>query len=155
MIVPTADDTRQILEQGAEIVALALAPHGFEFRLLAQGHSSGGTFANGEFVRGDRRIELHFRYSLGLVEYHLGQLSLAHVDYMRALLGRSHASQYPSFSDQPMAQFEALRQDLDALCGDFIAGTGDQFRKCIEWHTNYSSLSGIQKLEFDTRQFRG
>jgi hypothetical protein len=67
---------------------------------------------------------------------------------MRALLGRSQAGHYPLCSDEPLAGFEALRQDLVEHCSDFISGTGEQFRQCIEKHRHYESLSPLQKMEF-------
>jgi len=146
--MPTVQDRREILQRGADILASVFIPHGFQFGIVSSGSSSGGAFAQGEFVRGDRRIELHFRFSLGLVAYHIGSFSLAHSDYMRALLGRPCGTHYPGFSDEPLVQFEALRQDLVEHCSDFFAGTGDQFRQCVERHRHYESLSPLQKMEF-------
>jgi hypothetical protein len=34
---------------------------GFSWSPGGEGHSSGGTFASGAYVRGDRRLELHSR----------------------------------------------------------------------------------------------
>jgi len=147
MAIPTPKDRREILQQGADILAPALVPHGFQFIMVTSGTGSGGAFAQGEFVRGDRKLDLHFRYSLGLVTYHIGTLSLAHDDYMRALLGRSGASHYPGFSEEPSAAFEALRQDLVEHCSDFLNGDGEEFRQCFLRHRQYESLSGIQKME--------
>ena len=145
---PTVSDARSSLEQGAEILASALVPHGFRFTLISCGSSSGGSFACGEFLRSDRRLELHFRHSLGLVTYHVGNLTLRHEDYMRALLGRSGASHYPGFSAEPLSAFEGLLQDLLDHCADFVNGTGEEFRKCIYRHRRYESLSPLQKMEF-------
>ena len=148
MAIPTVKDRREILQQGADIVASALVPHGFHFRMVSSGSSSGGAFAHGEFVREDRRLELHFRWALGLVTYHIGVHELAHADFMRALLGRSQAGHYPLCSEEPLAGFEALRLDLVEHCSDFMIGTGEQFRQCIEKHRHYESLSPLQKMEF-------
>jgi hypothetical protein len=148
MAIPTVKDLRETLQQGADILAPVLVPHGFHFRTVASGRSSGGAFAQGEFVLGDRKLELHFRWSLGLVTYHIGTQKLAHEDYMRALLGRSQAGHYPLCSNEPLAGFEALRQDLVEHCSDFTGGTGEQFRQCIEKHRHYESLSPLQKMEF-------
>jgi hypothetical protein len=115
--------------------------------MVASGSSSGGPFAQGEFVCGDRKLELHVRFSLGLVTYHVGALSLEHEDYMRALLGRSGLSHYPGFSGDALAAFERLRQDLVEYCSDFVSGTGEQFRQCVERHKKYEALSGFQKME--------
>jgi hypothetical protein len=148
MSIPTVKDRREILQQGADILAPVLVPHSFRFSIVASGGSSGGAFALGEFVRGDRRMELHFRWSLGLVTYHIGSLSLAHDDYFRALLGRSRGGHYPGISEEPLVAFEALRQDLVDHCSDFISGTGEQFRQCVDRHRHYESLSPFQKMEY-------
>jgi hypothetical protein len=148
MSIPTVHDRREILQRGADILTSVLGPHGFRFGIVSSGSGSGGAFANGEFVRGDRRLELHFRYSLGLVTYHIGPLSLAHDDYLRALLGRSSAGHYPGTSHEPLAGFELLRQDLVEHCSDFVIGTGEQFRQCLERHRHYESLSPLQRMEY-------
>ncbi|HVU26863.1 MAG TPA: hypothetical protein VHG71_03915 [Verrucomicrobiae bacterium] len=147
MPVPTPKDRKEILEQGAKILAPALVPNGFKFHFITSGRGSGGAFAEGEFVRGDRKLELHFRYSLGLVTYHIGKLSLAHGDYMRALLDKNGKNHYPVFSEEPLAGFEALRQDLVEHCSDFINGNGEQFCQCVEKNKKYESLTGFQKME--------
>ena len=148
MSIPTAQDRQEMLQRGVDILAPVLVPHGFQFRIVSSGCGSGGAFAHGEFVRGDRRLELHFRYSLGLVTYHIAGLSLAHDDYLRALLGRSSAGHYPSTSDEPLAAFELLRQDLVEHCSDFVSGSGEQFHQCVERHRQYERLSPFQKMEY-------
>ena len=148
MSIPTVKDRLEILQRGADILAPVLVPHAFRFAIVSSGGSSGGAFAHGDFVQGDRRLELHFRWSLGLVTYHIGSLSLAHDDYLRALLGRSRAGHYPGASEEPLAGFEALRQDLVEHCSDFVSGTGEQFRQCVERHRQYELLSPLQKMEY-------
>jgi hypothetical protein len=150
LTIPTVKDRREILQQGAEILAPALVPHGFHFSIVASGSSSGGAFAQGEFVRGDRKLELHFRWSLGLVVYRIGAQKLVHEDFMRALLGRSGASHYPGFSEDAHAAFDALRQDLVEHCSDFVNGTGEQFNQCVQRQKKYEALSGFKKMEADT-----
>jgi hypothetical protein len=150
MSIPSVQDCRALLQRGADTLAVVLAPHGYHFSIISSGTGSGGAFAHGEFVSGDRRLELHFRYSLGLVTYHVGSLSLAHDDYLRALLGRSSAGHYPGTSAQPLAGFELLRQDLAEHCSDFVNGTGAQFRECVERHKAYERLSPLQKMEYGT-----
>jgi hypothetical protein len=148
MSIPTVKDQLEILQRGADILAPVLVPHGFRFAIVSSGGSSGGAFAHGDFVHDDRRLELHFRWSLGLVTYHIGSLSLAHDDYLRALLGRSRAGHYPGTFEEPLAGFEALRQDLIEHCSDFVSGTGEQFRQCVERHREYERLSPLQKMEY-------
>jgi len=143
----TVKDVCNILQRGANILEPVLVPHGFQFRIVASGRSSGGPSAHGEYTHGGRRLELHFRYSLGLVTYHVGALSLAHDDYMRALLGRSGAGNFPLFSEEPLSGFEALKLDLINYCSDFISGTAEEFRRCVKEHERYEALTGLQKIE--------
>src|SRR5690606_17601263 len=98
----------EALAAGCAILEPVLAPHGFVWVPGAAGHSSGGSSASGSFVRGTRRLELHFRYSLGLVTYHLGETSLDHDSYMRVVLGAKPVNQYPGFSSDPMDGFHHL-----------------------------------------------
>ena len=119
------DDKMQMLQSGADVLASLLVPNGFTFEALGSGKGSGGAFAFGQFWRGKRRLEFHFRYTLGLVSYCLGALSMSHEDYMHAVLGKRHASKYPGFSSQPLDAFRDLLSDLEEHDSDFLAGTDD------------------------------
>jgi hypothetical protein len=101
----------EVLQLGAVELASILDVHGFEFVHTKAGHSSGGAFASGEFRRGDRRLELHCRHSLGMVRYHVGPDSLSHDDFTRAVLattGATDSPRFPGFSDQPLEEFRHL-----------------------------------------------
>ena len=128
-------DPRDILSAGAEILRPTLEPHGFAFRIEREGpRSSGGPFAQGAFVSRKtlfsrrKRLEFHFRWSLGLVSYHVGRTSLSHDDYMRSL-GVQRDAEYPGFSDEPLDAFRHLASDLARFCQDFVRGDGAQFRR--------------------------
>ena len=68
---------RELLDRGAAELAEVLGPAGFTFVAVDEDDGSGGASAIGEFQRGDRRLELHVRRSLGLVRYHFGEQSLS------------------------------------------------------------------------------
>lgn len=120
----------ETLLEGAEILARVLGRHGFTFQTGTSGVGSGGAFACGDFVHDDRRLELHFRYSLGLVRYHLGPQSASHEHYMRAL--GVTANQYPGFSSDPLDGFRHLSHDLSFVTDDFLTGGGDVLRRaCV------------------------
>ena len=121
----------EILHAGCRILDEVMRPSGFKFIEGRSGPSSGGDYACGEYVKDDRRLEIHFRGSLGLVTYHLGSLSLLHEAYMRALLGRNGGNQYPGFSDDPLDGFRHLSYDLTHFCGDFLSGPGEEFKACV------------------------
>ena len=110
------------LVAGATILAPLLSSHGFSFEFREEGRGSGGCFAWAEFVREERRLELHFRHSLGLVTYHVGPLHARHESYMKELgvLGRN---QYPGFSNDPLDGFRQLANDL-GYAADFLSGNG-------------------------------
>lgn len=111
------------LERGAELLKPLFLRYGFAYRTLDEGSSSGGQFACGEFRKGTRRMEFHFRDSLGLVTYKLNSHSMSHQEYMRSMLGKPNASQYPGFSSGPMDAFRHLLFDLEKYCADFLEGT--------------------------------
>jgi 1-acyl-sn-glycerol-3-phosphate acyltransferase len=123
------------LRAGARILDPIMNSHGFCFVFQHSGKGSGGNFASGYFVNGERRLEFHFRYTLGLVTYYIGDNSLDHGQYMR-LLG-AHAA-YPDFPKEPLDSFRSLASDLENYCSDFLAGDGTQFLRFIaEMKDNY------------------
>jgi hypothetical protein len=118
---------RDMLLTGVKIINRVLEPQGFSFHLRGEGSGSGGPFAWGEFIRDDRRLEVHFRYSLGLVTYHIGGQAASHEIYMREL-GVWDQCRYPSFSSDPLASFEELAHDLK-FATDFSWGPAKIFQR--------------------------
>src|SRR5215469_17249075 len=131
------------LRAGVLAVAEALAPHGFTFRFRKSGNSSGGPFASGEFVRGDRRLELHVRESLGLVRYHLGSHSASHEYYMKEL-GVWPRCEYPGFPNDPLDPFVRLARDL-GFAGEFMSGDARLLLRASE--REKETLAGRAELE--------
>ena len=70
---------------------------------------------------------MHFRQSLGLVTYHLGETSLSHEDYMWAVSGRRWSTEYPGFSIDPLDGFRHLRADLEKHGSSFLTGSDQDF----------------------------
>src|SRR5271155_1569276 len=101
----------EALREGAAILESVLVPLGFQFRFGGDGKGSGGTYAWGDFARGDRRLEIQFRHSLGLVRYHLGTVSASHDSYMTEL-GVREKCKYPGYSDDFRDAFRDLAHDL-------------------------------------------
>jgi hypothetical protein len=135
----------EMLQRGREHIDPIMTEHSFTWEQMWAGKSSGGISDSGRYVKGDRSLELHFRHSLGLVTYHIGDLSLKHEEYMRqcAPLG---GAQYPGFSDNPLEGFKHLAHDLYAYATDFLSGTGEQLRMAKAAAEKRNSLSGLQKL---------
>ena len=118
---------KNILTDGAKTLNPVLKKRRFRFRFRGEGKGSGGNYAWGEFVRGNLRLELHFRQSLGLVRYHVADQSASHETYMREL-GVWDQCQYPGFSDEPLEAFNELAHDL-SLAEDFLSGSAAILRK--------------------------
>jgi hypothetical protein len=114
---------RELLAEGASLLEPVLKPHGFMFVFREEGRGSGGFFAVGDFVRDDRRLELHFRSSLGLVTYHIGTSRVSHNAYMKEL-GVYERAAYPGFSEDPLDGFRHLADDLGRFAEDFLVGDG-------------------------------
>jgi hypothetical protein len=136
----------EMIAVGRQILDPALLPHGFVFEIGDAGVGSGGAYASGSYLRGDRRLELHFRHSLGLVTYRLGDLMLSHEDYMRAVLQGRGRSAYPGFSEDPLDGFRHLRHDLETLAQDFVSGSGQGFRTAVAWVAAHARPTGLGAL---------
>lgn len=118
MPIPTTP--KEALLAGVKVLDGVLRPSGFAFVFRDEGRGSGGPFSWGEYLRGNRRLELHFRQSLGLVTYHVSALGASHEAYMRGL-GVWGQCRYPGFSDEPMSAFSNLAADL-GYAADFLSG---------------------------------
>jgi len=119
MTSPTSTP-KEILLAGAAILEPVLSPHGFRFEFRDEGKGAGGFFAWAEFVRGDRRLEFHYRFSLGLVTYHALGKKASHEAYMKEL-GRWRNNRYPGFSFGYLDGFHDLAHDL-GYADDFLSG---------------------------------
>jgi hypothetical protein len=122
----SSSERQQTLEAGVRILDDLMRQYGFVWASKAAGVGS-GAFASGEFQRDDRSLELHLRYSLGLVTYRVGRISLTHEDYMWAIVGRRSATHYPGFSSDPLDGFRHLRADLAENCAAFLSGLAVDF----------------------------
>jgi len=128
---------------GVEILDAVLRPHGFVFALEHHAKGSGGCFASGSYEKGDRRLEMHFRETLGLVTYSIGGDRLDHETYMR-LLGVYGRNQYPDFPQEPLDSFRRLASDINSYCADFVAGDGARFRSLVRQHAlNPKAFHGV------------
>jgi hypothetical protein len=151
MVRAVSDNSKatELLLRGVAELAPVLGPAGFEFIQSDEGADSGGPFASGEFLKGDRRLELHVRNSLGMVRYHFGEESLSHEDLVRgvrALEGISAEGQYPGFSTDPMAGFRHLRHDLDKFGAIFLRSGAKAFRALKKWVNQHPKKTGFAGL---------
>ena len=137
---------REILGLGCEVLDPILHAHGFSFEYGGEGPSSGGPYAFGSYVNSDRRIEIHFRHSLGLVTYHFGKASLDHEAYMRALLGDAGGNRYPGFSDNLLDAFGDLAADLQSFAGAHLNNDAEEFMRCVAKAEEWKKPSGLARI---------
>ena len=119
-----------ILRAGCEILDPVLRAYDFVLGEISSGRGSGGPYASASYVNGDRRLELHFRFSLGLVTYHFRHLEIGHEALMRAVTGDRGANKYPGFSSDPLDAFRGLAHDLEHFGASFLSGDFETFSRC-------------------------
>ena len=134
-----------ILKEGRTYIDPIMESNGFSWVSGFSGKSSGGFSDSGVYVKDDRRVELHFRWSLGLVTYHIGDIQISHEDYMLYVAGKGKAS-YPGFSKDPIDGFKHLAEDLQKYGHDFLSGSGAKLLEAIKNKNERSKLSGFQRL---------
>lgn len=154
---------KEALIKGAQILQQSLGPHGFQFQFREDGKGSGGAFAWGEFIRGKRKIELHFRFTLGMVRYHIDDHSASHESYMREL-NVWNQCRYPGFPEDATDGFRELTHDL-TFAGDFLCGDARVLRNAAakealktakqDQQLLAASVGDVRKLEEMRDHFRG
>jgi hypothetical protein len=136
----------KILREGRAALDPVLSAHGFSFKEGPTGRGSGGPFASGIYMNGNRSLEIHFRFSLGLVTYHFGTTSMDHESYMRALLGKTGGNRYPGFSDDPLSAFANLAYDLKRFGTAFLNGDAEEFARCVSVAEEWKKTPGFARL---------
>ena len=135
----------RLFGEGCRLIEPIMDANGFHWEAGRSGTASGGSFASGQYVKDDRRLELHFRRSLGLVIYHIGAVSLSHDAYMRHVAGCTRAH-YPGFSSDPLDGFVHLAHDLRNFGADFLSGSGQAFQKAKQRADARSKLSRFEQV---------
>lgn len=154
---------KEALIEGAQILQQSLGAHGFQFQFREEGKGPGGAFAWGEFIQGERKIELHFRFTLGMVRYHVDDQSASHESYMREL-NVWNQCRYPGFSEDAADGFRELMHDL-AYAQDFLRGDAEVLRNAAAKEALKTAKQGqqymavavgdVRKLEEMRDHFRG
>lgn len=136
----------EILREGCAVLSPLLGKYGFAFVEGPSGKGSGGPYATAEYRKGDRKLELSYRYSLGLVTYHFGDVSIDHESYMRFVSGAKDSHRYPGFSDDPLSGFYNLAYDLEHFALSFLEGDFRRFSYCVAEAANWKRLPGLARL---------
>jgi hypothetical protein len=143
---------KQVLERGVAELAPVLDAAGFIFVDGGEQSGSNGWSASGDFIRDDRRLELHVRTGLGLVRYHFGDYAISHEDLVRGVRGTERTagpSEYPGFAEDPLAGFRHLRADLERFGAVFLTGGAKAFRALKKWLDKNPRKSGLAGIEQD------
>ena len=131
------------LEAGCRVLDPLMSRAGFRFVPGPAGKGSGGNFASGSYVRRDRQLELHFRWSLGLVTYHYGPRALSHEAFMWSVLDGRPGNKYPGFSDDPIQGFRDLAEDLECHGEEFLTGSDERLGQRFEHAAAHPKPSGF------------
>ena len=122
----------EAMSHGIPILEDVLAPSGFAWVPGRKGKGSGGYSVCGAFVRGSRKLELHYRYNLGMVTYHVESSSADHESFMRVVVPKGKRSNYPGFSQEgSIDAFKHLASDLRNYCQVFLDGPDDELREVV------------------------
>ncbi len=136
----------ETLRAGREALDPVMKEYGFVFEEGASGSSCAGPFASGVYINGDRRLEIHYRWSLGLVTYHFGKTSIDHDSYMRVQLGPEGGNKYPGFSEDPLSAFRDLAYDLRNFATAFLTGDFKEFSRCAIAAEEWKKIPGLARL---------
>lgn len=137
------NDPEATFLRGVDRLRPVLESAGFEFAVTEKGQGSGGAFIRGQFTKGERRLSLSYRQSLGLVTYAVGPDMLTHEDYMWAA-GR--LGEYPGFSPDELAPFEHLRADLESAGQAFLVQPPAEFAALAEKCREHPPKRGFDAL---------
>ena len=132
----------QLLE-GVDILEPILAPYGFKFTSESEGPSSGGKFACGAFISGNKRLELHVRYNLGLVSYQVGNIKMQHTDFLYA---QGVKGQYPGTTSTVINAFRNLAEDLKNYGKPFLNTDTTEFDKLAKYLEENPPVKGFKAL---------
>ena len=120
-------DPKSELEAGIVILDPALLPHGFIFHFQNSGRGSGGNFAWGKYVRGDRSLDLHHRWGLGIIQYNIADLSIDHSAYLKSLGVDNESDLLSTPLESGLDRYHALRSNLENFCSDFVTGPATEW----------------------------
>ena len=107
---------RDRLAEGAILLGAVLRPHGFEFAFCAEGRDLVGEFAEGEFIRDDRRLAPRFRRSRSLATYQVGPALVTLGGYMAGVGAREYLTPRECLED-PLAGFLRLASEIRRYAG--------------------------------------
>ena len=116
------DDVKKRFTDGLARLAPLLEEHKFQRMAREFGKGSGGPFAEATFGRDQRSITLWLRGNSLSVIYRCGDAEADHLRYMREVAGIGGANKFPTYNENAVDSFAAVRRDLEAFGSDFLTG---------------------------------
>ncbi len=134
-----AEESKQQLIEITQRLNPVLNPLGYVFQMAGSGVSSGGPFAAGFYLNGERQIGLIYRATSGLgsVNYKYDQFTISH-DGLMQYLGKLNFSKlkydpkkWSSYGDNGGNVVDAFLYDIQNYETDFLASSDEQFAKVL------------------------
>jgi F0F1-type ATP synthase assembly protein I len=151
-----AEECKQQLTEITDRLNPILNEIGYVFEHSGNGVSSGGSFASGYFVNGEKKIGLIYRAIAGLgsvnYEYGNGEIGTSHSDLMR-YLGKEDvsklkydASKWLSYSTDAGSVADALLYDIQNFSKDLLISTEEQFAETMKVVDKTSSITSDSQV---------
>src|SRR5215207_11171858 len=124
--------TRETFSRGLDQLLPLLERHGFRPTGREFGKGSGGPFSEATFASDDRSITMWLRGESLSVIYRCGEVEADHLTYMRAAAGIGGGNEFPTYADDAVKSFGAVRRDLERFGRDFLSGSCERLREAAQ-----------------------
>jgi hypothetical protein len=148
------EECQQKLVAITEKLNPVLNPLGYVFEADGYAVSSGGPFASGFFVNGEKKIGLIYRSfsGLGSVNYECRQSAVSHSDLMR-YLGKEDQSKlkydskkFSSYAREEGDVLDALIHDIQSFEIDLLTSSSEQFYRALRKINKSHNASEASKV---------
>ena len=123
-----------------------LERHGFRRTPTEFGSGSGGPFSEATYSRAERSITLWLRGASLSVVYRCGTAEVDHLGYMRETAGVGGSNEFPTYGQDAVASFAAVRRDLQRFGVDFLVGDCALIRQAAARVEQAGSASPMRRL---------
>jgi hypothetical protein len=154
MIQMKPEECQQKLVEITENLNPVLNPLGYSFESDGYAVTSGGPFASGFFVNGEKKIGLIYRSfsGLGSVNYECRQSAVSHSDLMR-YLGKEEESKlkydskkFSSYARDDGDVLGALMHDIQSFEIEMLTGSSEQFYRALHKINKARNMSEDSKV---------
>jgi hypothetical protein len=140
------DEVKKRFADGLAQLAPLLEAHKFQRTAREFGEGSGGPFAEATFGRDDRSITLWLRENSLSVIYRCGDAEADHLAYMREVAGVGGPNEFPTYDENAVKSFAAVRHDLEAFGSDFLKGDCKRLRAAARSEADAATGGPMRRL---------